>query len=178
MTAADKPPCTVDGCTRTQVARGWCSTHYARHRRNGTLDTVHRNTETVVRCKVDGCQDIATVRRMCQMHYARQMRGSRNASLPGRVIGATLDEAIARQIVAVDGHDVWQGPVTSNNDVPIVRWSASAYSVRRHLWQVEHGLELATHDVVAPTCDEPRCVTIGHMHLTTRAALRHPVTSR
>lgn len=177
MTTTDST-CTVPGCTRTLVARGWCATHYARHRRNGTLSTVYRNTETVVPCKVEGCDRVATARRMCQMHYARAMRGSENAVVPGPIVGGSLDDAIARHVEdTAGGHRIWRGPVTGN-DVPMVRWSASNYSVRRHLWQTERDQELTNRDVVAPACDEPRCVATDHMRLTTRAALRQPVTSR
>lgn len=30
--------CSVEGCTRPARARGWCTTHYSRHRRTGRLD--------------------------------------------------------------------------------------------------------------------------------------------
>lgn len=31
-------PCSVDGCTRTSHARGWCSTHYRRWHTTGSLE--------------------------------------------------------------------------------------------------------------------------------------------
>lgn len=33
-------PCSVDGCDRAAVARGWCAKHWARWKRNGSPDAV------------------------------------------------------------------------------------------------------------------------------------------
>lgn len=33
--ARDRGPCSVDGCERTEYARGWCALHYARVLRSG-----------------------------------------------------------------------------------------------------------------------------------------------
>lgn len=38
--ASSSSPCTVEGCHRPLLARGWCATHYMRVRRTGQLDHI------------------------------------------------------------------------------------------------------------------------------------------
>lgn len=58
--------CVVDGCTATSRKRGWCETHYKRHRRTGTTDDPVRNTRL---CEVDGCGRKHERRGLCAEHF-------------------------------------------------------------------------------------------------------------
>lgn len=64
--------CSESDCPKKPVARGYCRSHYAKHRRSGALAKVqHSATE----CSVDGCDRGGRFTRgLCTMHYARLTR--------------------------------------------------------------------------------------------------------
>ena len=58
MTKRDARICSIEGCERKHMARGWCSLHYGRMR--------------VTRpCSVNGCEVNAWSRDLCNAHYQR-----------------------------------------------------------------------------------------------------------
>jgi hypothetical protein len=59
--------CIETGCTRPVRGRGLCGTHYAFHRRHGTLPALVR-TEG---CSVEGCNRKHEAHGLCALHYAR-----------------------------------------------------------------------------------------------------------
>lgn len=67
--------CTVDGCKKPHLARGWCSAHYSRWRKYGDVHCVKRRgwyrkaTDAV--CSIDECDDPVLSRGWCSMHYGR-----------------------------------------------------------------------------------------------------------
>jgi len=70
--------CSVDGCTRLAVTRGWCHAHYLRWRRNGeTRDDRKLGERRNTVCEVDGCDRIAITRGLCSTHYGRFKRTGR-----------------------------------------------------------------------------------------------------
>src|SRR5262245_8612145 len=65
----DLAVCSVDGCERWAVARGWCRRHYARWKRTGQLEA--RPWERQGVCTVDGCERQAWSGGLCEMHRWR-----------------------------------------------------------------------------------------------------------
>lgn len=66
--------CTVDGCTEPLLSKGYCSTHYARWRRNGDPGPAHRLTKKRSRydsCSVEGCSRPPRAKGMCSLHRRR-----------------------------------------------------------------------------------------------------------
>ncbi len=61
--------CKADGCDRATVARGLCTTHYARLRRSGTMEA--RTWQPRAQCTVDGCTRQAASGGYCEMHRWR-----------------------------------------------------------------------------------------------------------
>lgn len=59
--------CSVDGCEKPHVARGFCGTHYKRWRRDNPKPEQKRRKK----CKVDGCDRLSHVRGMCGKHSYR-----------------------------------------------------------------------------------------------------------
>lgn len=68
--------CSVEDCESKPKVRGWCPMHYARFRRYGDINFVHRHVYKAKDiCDVvdaDGkCTKQMAARKMCSMHYRR-----------------------------------------------------------------------------------------------------------
>lgn len=67
--------CSVDGCDRPVLARGWCGKHYQRWKANGD-PLVRRpsgHAPSAV-CDIEGCLAPSNARGLCGKHYQRKRR--------------------------------------------------------------------------------------------------------
>jgi hypothetical protein len=65
--------CSIEGCGRKHMARGWCSTHYERWRRTGSPQD-DRPVMLMLRdreCTVEGCEAPHEGLGYCRKHYRR-----------------------------------------------------------------------------------------------------------
>jgi hypothetical protein len=62
--------CSVEGCERTQCAKGYCELHYRRVRKFGSTDLPLLDRT----CSVSGCSRRTVGRGYCRTHYARVRR--------------------------------------------------------------------------------------------------------
>lgn len=71
-----KPTCSVDGCERQSLTRGWCGMHHLRVTRNGDpgIAAPIRVHYRGAHCQVDGCERQTLTRGWCRMHYLRVIR--------------------------------------------------------------------------------------------------------
>lgn len=65
---AAKRICSIEGCDKPVVARGWCRTHYSRWQRRRDPFAV-RITPDI--CSIEGCNKPHNARGWCKMHYSR-----------------------------------------------------------------------------------------------------------
>lgn len=81
----ERGPCSVDGCDKSWLANGLCSTHYHRVRSHGvTADPTAAPLRGA--CRVDGCPDSVKARGLCGMHLRRWHRaGSTDAPITAGV---------------------------------------------------------------------------------------------
>lgn len=91
--------CTIEGCGKKMLARGWCSMHYRRWRVTGDPGPAESSFYRApgVLCSVEGCEKEAATLRMCPMHYQRQRtRGD---------VGSAVMERVSHrgQVCAVEG---------------------------------------------------------------------------
>lgn len=86
--------CSVDGCSGTEVARGWCVKHYNRWLRHGDpLAGRDRapNTDGAP-CTVEGCAKPQQARGYCPAHYQRhRLYGDPLGQAPARVLRTIED---------------------------------------------------------------------------------------
>jgi len=83
--------CSIDGCTRDAVSRGWCHGHYQRWVRLGdVMPGRPLGRQVNFACSVDGCSRDAYARRLCKPHYRRVLAtGDPQAAKPVREIAGT-----------------------------------------------------------------------------------------
>lgn len=82
------PPkiCSVEGCEKTAIARGWCSMHWTRWSKTGDPGPAasQRPPQGDV-CSVDGCERATHARNVCHDHYREQRRrGAGAQAMPRR----------------------------------------------------------------------------------------------
>ena len=68
--------CNMDGCDKAvlNVARGWCSMHYQRWRKNGDPAVSKYDRQSSGRCRIEDCQFAKVSKGLCVKHY----RGERH----------------------------------------------------------------------------------------------------
>lgn len=68
--------CSIEGCPKAAVCRGWCDMHYTRWKRHGNpLALKPRGpAPTIKRCIIDECARPRHARGYCGLHYMRWKR--------------------------------------------------------------------------------------------------------
>jgi hypothetical protein len=64
--------CSIAGCGKRVMGRGWCATHYQRWKFHG--DPVYERPKQPSVCTVDGCGQPSFTRGYCGGHYRRDLR--------------------------------------------------------------------------------------------------------
>lgn len=67
--------CSIEGCDRRHMAKGWCNIHYKRWWKWGDPMQAGRvRVSNIGPCSVEGCDRDAQALGMCKMHYGRKQR--------------------------------------------------------------------------------------------------------
>lgn len=74
--------CSIDSCENKHVARGWCSSHYAKWRRNATPEERAKPHNPKGLC-IANCDRLAVTREYCDAHHQRILaHGDPRADIP------------------------------------------------------------------------------------------------
>jgi hypothetical protein len=78
--------CSIAGCGRAALARGFCKKHWKRWRQHGDPSAVRRRTEHPPTCSVPDCGRPYLARGLCTRHYLRARKKGEAAppNVPGR----------------------------------------------------------------------------------------------
>lgn len=66
--------CSVDGCTRPYLAKGYCRMHYWRWKKSGATGPVETVRILGRKCSVEGCERKHVAFGLCMMHRERKRR--------------------------------------------------------------------------------------------------------
>lgn len=61
--------CSIPGCDKPHVARGFCAKHYQRAKKHG--DPLISNRYEGAACKIEDCTGVAIARNLCHKHWRR-----------------------------------------------------------------------------------------------------------
>jgi hypothetical protein len=106
--------CTIDGCGKEVLARGWCSKHYYRWRRSGDPLTARAKLPNGAHttCTVEGCEKPHFTGGLCDMHRWRvRYKGDPGGPTPTKYYGVKPP----KEPCSVDGCDrLRKGPTYCN----------------------------------------------------------------
>lgn len=162
--------CSIDGCDRPHLSRGWCTTHYWRWRNHG--DPTYKREIPVV-CAVDGCSTTPRNEGLCIMHYSRQRRTGTTAP---RVWEKTLAEVAPTFWAKVDRREVdedwpWLGVVLKSTGYGQFgfngkKWSAHRMAYTLAVAEIPEGLVI--DHVRDRGCRRRDCVNPFHLEAVTQ----------
>lgn len=64
--------CTIEGCERAAITRGFCTKHYQRWKNHG--DPLHVVDRSRGNCTIEGCERKHEGKGLCRLHNARRRR--------------------------------------------------------------------------------------------------------
>jgi hypothetical protein len=104
--------CSVTWCDRPHRAKGYCRTHYERHKHGMDMETPFRQYEQGPRlCKLDGCErprdDDGTY---CPMHYNRLSRTGELGPVESTKKSAARTTGLPRMKRSQNGSPQWNRP--------------------------------------------------------------------
>lgn len=67
-----KRTCSIDGCEKNVVARGWCTQHYQRWKNHGDPNTNMARVRGT--CSIADCEKPSAAHNLCALHYQRWQR--------------------------------------------------------------------------------------------------------
>lgn len=157
--------CIVDGCDHKAHSRGWCSTHYSRWLKTGSLDLPPKpDPET---CPVLDCTEPVYCKGMCIRH-GNNVRNYGHAEpvrewpLIARIMHVGWTETDR-------GCWEWNGKRHQHGYGLLTADRLSLYGARVHrlMWEMHNGPIPDPELIVRHRCDNPPCINPNHLELGT-----------
>lgn len=158
--------CSVAGCERPQIARGYCKAHHARVQRNGEPGGPIPERRQLFVCSIDGCDRPHMGRGWCSMHYQRWKRRGDPLDDSTRWGGFTAAERIMAKVRMGPGCWEWQG---TRNELGYGLTSAEGQRVRVHRFIYELLIGPIPDGLVLDhLCRNPPCCNPAHLEPVTQ----------
>jgi hypothetical protein len=171
-----RPPCSVEGCDRQAVKRGWCDRHYRRWQKHGDpLAMVQPAPIPGRHCSIDGCDRPHAGRGWCKLHLARWQHHGTTDLLPQ----PSFEDAFWAKVDRRGPDDCWPWTGSTNNrgyGVHMVKDRAYAH---RRAWTLTNGaipaglfIDHTCHNrdkscAGGWTCPHRRCCNPSHLEPVT-----------
>jgi len=169
--------CTVAGCDREHLCKGFCDSHYRRFRTHGDPLGGRPPNSTVrspSRCSVDACGRDHYAKGFCRKHHSR-FESNGDATT---VLKTPRDEPLRfiHEIKATDECIIWPYKHLSNGYGQL-RINGRVVSAHRYSLE-HHSKESCEGWFVLHSCDDPRCVNPAHLRLGTALDNANDAVSR
>lgn len=143
--------CSVDGCAKKHIAKGYCAHHY-------------KVLRTFGQCAADGCDADGKMAGLCVRHYTQLRRHGRflidNEMSP--------PEAWLHQHVRHEGSDCLEWPFSMNTDgYGRFKKNQKAFAAHRTMCELAHGAPPFAGAVAAHSCGVSKCVNPNHIRWAT-----------
>lgn len=162
-----RPKCSIEGCSKTVNARGWCPMHYWRWKHHGspTADVEARGTTG---CAVGGCDAAHYCKGLCVKHYGRQR--ARGDTADDARSHASPEQRFWRFVTRSTSQECWewQGKRGNNGYGHLSVGKGSMRLAHRLSYELHHG-PIPGGMFVMHSCDNPPCVNPAHLSVGTHA---------
>lgn len=152
--------CSIDGCERKHLARGWCRNHYYGWKRNGDPLVVKRATRSPL-CSIEGCGNKHKAYGWCENHFKRwQRHGNPEGGIQHY---RTAEESFSAR-TQWDGEClVWTG-YKNDGGYGIMKANGSIIRAHRYAWERRHG-EIPDDMEIDHICHNRACVNVKHLRI-------------
>lgn len=158
--------CSIPGCGKRRVGRGWCSLHWQRWQKHG--DPLWEPVRQPPICSVDKCQSPTKAKGLCQAHYWRlrkhgSFEGGRTA--PGEPL-----RFLQEVVLPYRGDDCLHWPFASNGVGYGMVWlNGRFHVVSRVVCEEIHGTPPTAAHEAAHSCGKGHelCCAPNHLHWAT-----------
>lgn len=175
--------CSIDGCGKPVVGRGWCSTHHKRWYLYGDPCAPDRRNKRLP-CREDGCSELSIAKGLCAKHYQRLKKHGhtgKSSTSPGEA------DSYLRSLVGHKGDDcvIWPFSRTKYGYGSVGSANFGTTLAHRAVCIIAHGPPPSDNHEAAHNCGKGHegCVNPNHLRWDTRKGnmadkLRHGTAPR
>lgn len=162
--------CSIEGCGKNRIARGYCSAHYQRFKYGNGLNVAKPVVEKTIRgadaiCVVAGCGKRHNCKGYCKNHYNRFV--SHGDPLGGRAAQGEPEKFFREVVLPFEGDDCLAWPYAK---IPSGYGQLGKQSVTRLICEERFGPAPSPEYDAAHNCGNGHlgCVNPGHLRWATK----------
>jgi hypothetical protein len=157
--------CSVEGCDKPRIARGWCTKHYDAWRKHGD-PLIPRIRKARGTCTYPNCGEPHTAKGYCDIHYSRLLRTG--AVTATRNPPGTALDYLKQVVLPYNGDECLVWPFNKSGDYASLKVDGKNCYVMRIVCEHRHGPPPSPDHQVAHSClRNPLCCTANHLRWAT-----------